>query len=274
VPIQVNYLGFPGTVGVDWLDYLIAERTIVPDEQRPLYSEQVVYLPASYLTRDTNRKASSAAVSRAEERLPEAGFVFACFNNTYKINSRIFDIWMRLLRAVEGSVLWLPESNRAAMQNLAREATARHVAPERLVFASFRASPEQHLARLALADLFLDTLPYNAHTTATDALWAGVPVLTCLGATFAGRVAASLLYRLDLPELVTVSLADYEAAALRLVRDVHALRTIRGKLERNRATHSLFDEERFTRDLERAYAMMWERRTRGEPPASFAVPAT
>jgi predicted O-linked N-acetylglucosamine transferase (SPINDLY family) len=271
-PIQVNYLGFPGTTGADWLDYLLAERVIVPEEQRRFYSENIVYLPGNYLTRDTSRSATSVPVARAEERLPEAGFVFACFNNTYKINPRMFDIWMRILRAVQGSVLWLPESNRAAMQNLAREAAARNVAPERLVFASFRPSPEQHLARLALADLFLDTLPYNAHTTAADALWAGVPVLTCLGATFAGRVAASLLYSLDLPELVATSLAGYETAALRLARDAGSLGAIRNKVERNRTTHTLFDEERFTRDLESAYMAMWERHQRGERPSSFAVP--
>jgi protein O-GlcNAc transferase len=272
-PIQVNYLGFPGTIGAEWLDYLIAEHAIVPEEHLRFYSEHVAYLPGSYVTRDTSPKVSSVAVTRAEERLPEDGFVFACFNNTYKINSRMFDIWMRLLHAVEGSVLWLPQSNRAAMQNLAREAAARNISPDRVVFASFRPSPEQHLARLALADLFLDTLPYNAHTTATDALWAGVPVLTCLGATFAGRVAASLLYNLDVPELVTDSLAQYEKAALQLAHNADRLRATRDKLQRNRSTHALFNEERFTRDLERAYTMMWERHQRGEPPASFAVPA-
>jgi predicted O-linked N-acetylglucosamine transferase (SPINDLY family) len=273
-PIQVNYLGFPGTIGAEWLDYLIAERTIVPEEHLRFYSEHVAYLPGSYLTRDTSSKVSSVAVTRAEERLPEHGFVFACFNNTYKINLRMFDIWMRLLHAVEGSVLWLPQSNRAAMHNLAREAAERNVSPDRLVFASFRPSLEQHLARLALADLFLDTMPYNAHTTCSDALWAGVPVLTCLGATFAGRVAASFVYSLDLPELVMDTLADYERMALKLARDADALGRIRENLQRNRATHSLFDEERFTRDLERAYLMMWERQQRGEPPASFQVPAT
>jgi predicted O-linked N-acetylglucosamine transferase (SPINDLY family) len=277
-PIQVNYLGFPGTIGADWLDYLIAEDVIVPEEHRRFHAEHIVYLPHSYVTRDTSRKVSAVTVARAEERagesLPQNGLVFACFNNTYKINPRMFDIWMRLLRAVDGSVLWLPQSNRAAMHNLAREAAERNISPDRLVFASFRPSLEQHLARLALADLFLDTLPYNAHTTCSDALWAGVPLLTCLGATFAGRVAASLLYSLDLPELVTDTLAGYERMALKLARDADALGRMREKLQRNRATHSLFDEEGFTRDLERAYLIMWECHQRGEPPASFRVPAT
>ena len=270
-PIQVNYLGYPGTVGGDWLDYLMADRMVVPDEQRRSYAEQIVYLPGAFLPRDTACKPSSAPITRADEGLPEAGFVFACFNNAYKLNPVMFDIWMRLLRAVEGSVLWLPQSNRAATENLAREAAAREVSRERLVFARFKASPDEHLARLKLADLFLDTLPYNAHTTASDALWAGLPVLTCLGETFAGRVAASLLGSLDIPELVTRSLAGYETVALRLARDADALGAIRAKLERHRATHATFDEERFVRDLETAYLMMWDRHQRGERPASFAV---
>lgn len=270
-PIQVNYLGYPGTIGADWLDYLIADRVVVPDDQRRFYAEEIIYLPDSYLPRDTACKALPVRIARAVEGLPEGAFVFACFNNTYKINPLMFDIWSRLLRAVEGSVLWLPESNRAAMQNLAREAAARGVAPERLVFALFRKAPEQHLARLQLADLFLDTLPYNAHTTASDALWAGLPVLTCLGATFAGRVAGSLLRSLEIPELITESLANYETAALRLARDAKALRAVREKLERHRTTHPLFDEERFARHLETAYLTMWERYERGEAPESFAV---
>jgi predicted O-linked N-acetylglucosamine transferase (SPINDLY family) len=270
-PIQVNYLGYPGTVGGDWLDYLIADRVVVPDEQRRFYAEEIVYLPGTFLPRDTVSNASPAPITRADEGLPGQCFVFACFNNTYKINPLMFDIWMRLLHAVEGSVLWLPESNRAAMQNLVREANVRGVASERLVFAPFRKSPEQHLARLSLADLFLDTLPYNAHTTASDALWAGLPVLTCLGATFAGRVAASMLRSLEIPELITQSPGEYETVALRLARDAEALRAIRDKLGRHRTTRPTFDEGRFARNLETAYVTMWERHQRGERPASFAV---
>ena len=270
-PLQVNYLGYPGTVGADWHDYLIADRVVVPEAERRFYAEELIYLPC-YLPRDTACQAAPLRIVRADEGLPETGFVFACFNNAYKINPTMFDIWMRLLRLVDGSVLWLPESNRLAMQNLRRETVARGVAPERLVFAPFRKAPEQHLARLQLADLFLDTLPYNAHTTASDALWAGLPVLTCLGATFAGRVAGSLLQNLGLRELITESLADYEAAALRLARDPLVLRVIREKLAQHRKTHPLFEEDQFTRRLETAYSTMWERYEAGLAPESFAVP--
>jgi len=270
--IQVNYLGYPGTIGADWLDYLIADRVVVPDDERRFYSEKLVYLPDSYLPRDTACRPAAMRPTRADEGLPETGFVFACFNNTYKINPLMFDIWMRLLRSVEGSVLWLPKSNPVAMQNLAREASARGVAPERLVFATFKKAQEQHLARLQLADLFLDTLPYNAHTTASDALWAGVPVLTCLGKTFAGRVAASLLRSLGLPDLITGTLEEYEAAALRLASDPEALRAILRRLEHHRAVLPTFDDERFARHLETAYLMMWERQERGGAPESFTVP--
>jgi protein O-GlcNAc transferase len=268
-PIQVGYLGYPGTTGGDWLDYLIADRVVVPEEQRRSFAERIVYLPGTFLPRDTS-VVPSVTVTRASEGLPDEGFVFACFNNAYKINPEMFDIWMRLLLAVEGSVLWLPE-NKRAMDNLAREAEARGVPRARLVFAPFRKSPDEHLARLRLADLFLDTLPYNAHTTASDALWAGLPVLTCIGQTFAGRVGASLLQSLEIPELITHSLGDYETVALRLALDETALRAIRDRLERHRTTRATFDEERCARDLETAYLMMSERYQRGENPASFAV---
>ncbi len=271
-PVQVGYLGYPGTTGGDWLDYLIADRVVVPDEQRRFYAEQLVYLPDAFLPRDTASKPSPVPVSRPDEGLPERGFVFACFNNAYKLNPVMFDIWMRLLREVEGSVLWLSETNRAAKQNLLHEAEARGISHERLVFARFRPSPEEHLARLKLADLFLDTLPYNAHTTASDALWAGLPVLTCLGNTFAGRVAASLLKAIGLPEMITTTLDDYESLALKLARDPGALAAIAKKLRDHRDTYPLFDTERFTRHLEAAYTRMWERAQRGASPDHFAVP--
>lgn len=271
-PIQVGYLGYPGTTGGDWLDYLIADRIVVPDEHRRFYAEQIVYLPDALLPRDTATKPSPAPVSRLDEGLPERGFVFACFNNAYKLNPVMFDIWMRLLREVEGSVLWLSEPNRSAKQSLLREARTRGVASERLVFARFRPSPEEHLARLTLADLFLDTLPYNAHTTASDALWAGLPVLTCLGNTFAGRVAASLLDAIGLPEMITATLDEYEALAWKLARDRDALAAIAKKLRDHRDTHPLFDTARFTRHLEAAYAGMWERARQGAAPDHFAVP--
>jgi predicted O-linked N-acetylglucosamine transferase (SPINDLY family) len=270
-PIQIGYLGYPGTIGGGWLDYLIADRVVVPEDQQRFYAEQIVYLPDTFLPRDTAVGASSAPVTRAEEGLPEQGFVFACFNNAYKINPLMFDVWMRHLRAVDGSVLWLPEGNRASARNLAHEARARGVDPDRLIFAPFRKSPERHLARLRLANLFLDTLPYNAHTTASDALFAGLPVLTCLGQTFSGRVAASLLQSLAIPELITRSMDEYETAALRFAREPGALKEIREKLERHRTTHATFDEARFAANLETAYFMIWDRHQRGERPASFAV---
>jgi predicted O-linked N-acetylglucosamine transferase (SPINDLY family) len=202
--------------------------------------------------------------------LPELGFVFCCFNNNYKIAPQVFDIWMRLLKACPESVLWLLADNPYAVLNLRREAAARGVAPERLVFAP-RVPNDDHLARHRLADLFLDTLPVNAHATASDALWAGLPLLTCMANTFAGRVGASMLHAIGLPELVASSLAEYEAIALALVRDAEALARLRTKLATNRSSQPLFDTARITRNLETAYTRMWERTRRGEPPESFIV---
>ena len=269
-PIQVNYLGFPGTMGAEYIDYILVDRWIIPEEEQQYYAEKVVYLPDSYQVNDSKRRIGERTPTRAEAGLPETGFVFCCFNNNYKITPFMFDIWMRLLRQVEGSVLWLVEGNAAVVRNLRREAEKRGVAPERLVFAP-RAKPEDHLARHRLIDLFLDTLPYNAHTTASDALWAGLPLVTCLGTTFAGRVAGSLLNAVGLPELITHSLAEYEALALKLARDKKGLMNIRSKLGRNRKTCPLFDTDRFRCNIEKAYVTMWERHQRGEPPASFAV---
>lgn len=228
-------------------------------------------MPETYLVNDDKRPISSTTPTRAEVGLPETGFVFCSFNNAYKITPEVFGAWMRLLGQVEGSVLWLLSANQAAVRNLRREAEAASVDPDRLVFAP-RAKPEDHLARHRLADLFLDTLPYNAHTTASDALWAGLPVVTRRGGAFAGRVAASLLGAIGLPELVTHNLADYEALALKLATDKDALAAIRDKLARNRDTQPLFDTKRTTQLLETAFITMTERVRRGEGPASFAVP--
>jgi len=272
-PIQVNYLGYPGTMGADYVDYLIADRVVLPEEQRAHYSENVVYMPDSYQANDVGRRIGTVAPSRAQAGLPETGLVFCSFNNNFKITPDIFDVWMRLLRAIDGSVLWLLAGNASAPGNLRREAAQRGIAPERLIFAPTM-TLENHLARHRLADLFLDTLYYNAHTTASDALWVGLPVLTCAGGTFAGRVAASLLSAIGLPELITYSLDDYEAQALRLARDPVLLASIRDKLAMHRLSHPLFDTERFTRNIEAAYATMWERFQRGEPPQSFSVAPT
>jgi predicted O-linked N-acetylglucosamine transferase (SPINDLY family) len=209
-------------------------------------------------------------MSRAAAGLPESGFVFCCFNNSFKIQPQIFDVWMRLLRETDGSVLWLLADNPVAVTNLKREAVRRGIDSSRLVFAP-RAGQDDHLARHRLADLFLDTLPYNAHTTASDALWSGLPLLTCMGGTFAGRVAASVLGSAGLPELVTSTMPDYEALALALAREPGRLAAIKTKLSQNRNTCSLFDVARFTRHLEDAYTLMWERAERGEKPAAFDV---
>jgi predicted O-linked N-acetylglucosamine transferase (SPINDLY family) len=269
-PLQVNYLGFPGTMGAAFMDYLIADPIVAPEEHKAFYGEQIVWLPDTYQANDRSRETAEGPIDRASAGLPPSGFVFCCFNNSYKIQPPMFDVWMRLLRSVEGSVLWLLADNAAATRNLKQEAAARGIDPERLVFAPRRDLPE-HLARHRLADLFLDTLPYNAHTTASDALWAGLPIVTCKGNTFAGRVAASLLRAVGLPELVTESLVDYEALALRFARDPSALAAIRSKLSQNRETMPLFDAPRFTRHLEAAYVTMYERHQRGQSPASFAV---
>ena len=274
-PIQVNYLGYPGTMGADYIDYLIADRHVIPLADQVHYSERVVYLPDSYLSNsyrlnDSTRSIAQRTPSRAELGLPEAGFVFCCFNNNYKIAPYMFDIWMRLLRKVEGSVLWLRGGHVGTLDNLRREAESRGVAAERLIFAAWT-NLDDYLARQRQADLFLDTLPYNAHTTACDALWEGLPVLTCMGTAFAGRAAGSLLEAIGLPELITHSLEEYEARALQFAAAPGRLAEIRAKLANNRATYPLFDTDRFRRHLESAYITMWERHQRGQAPESFSV---
>ena len=270
VPIQVSYLGFPATMGADFIDYIIADAMVLPVEQQPYYTEKVVYLPDCYLVNDTKRKIAERTPTRQEMGLPEHAFVFCCFNNHWKITPAIFDVWMRLLHQVEGSVLWLLVTNEGAERNLRKEAQRRGIDPSRLVFAG-RLPPAEHLARHRLADLFLDTLPYNAHTTASDALWVGLPVLTCKGQAFAGRVAASLLHAVGIPELITSNLEDYQTLALKLARDPALLAEIKAKLVRHRNTYPLFNTERFARHIEAAYTTMWETWQRGEAPKSFSV---
>jgi predicted O-linked N-acetylglucosamine transferase (SPINDLY family) len=257
-PIQVNYLGYPGTMGAPYIDYLIGDHTVIPEASRRHYSEKIVYLPDSYQVNDSRRSISAKPCTRADEGLPKTGFVYCCFNNNYKITPGMFDIWMRILGRVEHSVLWLYEDNPGASSNLRKEAAARGVAPDRLIFANFRPLVE-HLARLRLADLFLDTVPYNAHTTASDALWAGLPVLTCMGECFASRVAASLLRAIHLPELIAPTHDAYESLAAELALDPHRARAIKGHLQRNRLTTPLFDTRAFTRHIELAYSAMYAR---------------
>ena len=263
-PIQVNYLGYSGTMGADYIDYILADSTVIPEDQCEFYSERVIWLPDSYLVNDDRRVVSERTPSRRECGLPEDAFVFCCFNNSFKLAPETFGIWMRLLDATPGSVLWLSELNSTARANLRREADRRGVSAQRLIFAPRMPEAADHLARQRLADLFLDTLPYNAHTTACDALWAGVPVLTCLGATFAGRVAGSLLKAVGLDELIAASPQDYEALALKLARQPSYLASIKERLARNRTTFPLFDTERSTRKIEAAYTMMWQRHQSGE----------
>jgi protein O-GlcNAc transferase len=269
VPIQVSYFGYSGTMGADFIDYLLADRFIVPENEMIHYSEQVVYLPDTFLP-TTRRQIARLNLTRTAVGLPEDRFVFCSFSNTYKINPPVFDVWMRLLKQVDGSVLWLLDANALAAENLRREAAKRGVAPERLVFAQ-RVPFEDHLARHSLADLMLDTLPYNAHTTAADAFWTGLPVVTCWGTTFAGRVAGSALLAAGLPELVAQNLDEYEALALTLALNRDRLAALKRKLARHRETSPLFDTTRLCRHIELAYQIMWERYQRDEPPASFAI---
>ena len=269
-PVQVSYMGYPGTMGTGYIDYLIADHTLVPEEHQPFYTEKIVYLPDSYQGNDSKRQIAETVFTRHELGLPTTGFVFCCFNNNYKITPDIFDSWMRILERVEGSVLWLFEDNPQATGNLQKEAVLRGVDAGRLIFAG-RMPLSEHLARHRLADLFLDTLPCNAHTTASDALWAGLPVLTCIGKSFAGRVAASLLNAIHLPELITFSLEEYEAMAVELATDPEKLPEIKLKLENNRLSTPLFDSDRFTRQFEAAFELMYKRYQLDLPPDHIYV---
>jgi protein O-GlcNAc transferase len=269
-PIQVNYLAYPGTMGAEYIDYILADRVVIPEEHRRYYSEKVVYLPDSYQANDSKRFISKRTPTRPDLGLPVQGFVFCCFNSNYKLTPRIFDCWMRILKQVEGSVLWLLEDNATAASNLRKEAMARGVSAERLIFANRMPHPD-HLARHRLADLFLDTLPYNAHTTASDALWADLPVITCLGETFAGRVAASLLNAIHLPELITTTLETYERIAIDIATHPEKLATIKHRLARNRLAAPLFDTKNFTQHIEAAYTAMYKRHQAGLAPEHFSV---
>lgn len=269
-PIQVNYLGLPGTMGADYIDYVVADEFVIPESARPHYAEQIVYLPECFQGNDERRVIAGHTPIRAESGLPESGFVFCAFNNTCKLTPSFFAIWMRLLRNVPNSVLWLATDDIVVQRNLRAEAEREGVAPHCLVF-SPRIAYAEHLARLRLADLFLDTLPFNAGTTASDALWAGVPVLTCSGEAFAARMAGSLLQAIGLPELITDNLDDYEALALKLATTPAQMAAVRAKLADRRLTSPLFDTGRFCRHLEAAYLGMWERQQRGDAPMTFKV---
>jgi predicted O-linked N-acetylglucosamine transferase (SPINDLY family) len=269
-PIQVSYLGYPGTTGAAYIDYVIADPIVLPFDQQPFWAERIVHLPGCYQINDRRRAASPYRPSRAECGLPADGFVFCCFNNVYKLTPAVFGLWMRLLQRVKGSVLWLYRDNADAETRLRRTAAEQQVDPAKLIFAP--PMPQAaHLARQELADLFLDTLPCNAHTTASDALWAGLPVLTCRGQSFASRVAASLLVALGADALVTETLAEYEDLALRLAQEPALLAGIRDTLRHRAASAAVFDGEDCRRQLEAAYAEMWRRHRDGEAPQAFRV---
>jgi len=270
-PLQVSYLGYPGTTAAPYIDYVIADRHVIPPEYFRHYTEKVAYLPGCYQPNGSGRPAPPASPARAELSLPQDAFVYCCFNACNKVTPELFTLWMRVLGAVPGSVLWLFDDNEEATSNLRSEAFRCGIEPSRLVFAR-RAPLSEHLARYAVADLFLDTVPYNAHTTASDALWAGLPLLSCQGAAFAGRVGASLLHAVGLPELITASLEEYEQLAIGLSRDRSRLHALRAKLAASRDASALFDSERHARALEAAYALMSQRARNGLAPEHFAVP--
>jgi len=263
-PVQVNYLGYPGTLGAPYMDYILADRHVIPPEHQQFYDEKVVYLPDAYLPTDSGLKIAERTPTRSECGLPEEGVVFCSFSHDYKVSPPIFDIWMRLLQQVPGSVLWLVSRNELSQGNLRKEAEARGVAQERLIFAGRVPLVEDHLARYRQADIFLDTHPYNAHTTAADALMAGLPVVTYMGNAFPARVAGSLLHAVGLGELATNSLAEYEAMALDLAKTPGRLSAIKEQLNRNLKTYPLFDTESFCRNLEAAYIAMWRRYELGD----------
>jgi predicted O-linked N-acetylglucosamine transferase (SPINDLY family) len=254
-------------MAADCWDYIIADSIVLPRIEQPSYSEQIVHLGCCYQANDPARRMDTPP-TRASQGLPDTGFIFCCFNNHSKITRPVFEIWMRLLKALPDSVLWLLEGS--ASDTLRSEAHARGVDPRRLVMAPL-VNQRAHLARLSLADLVLDTLPYNAHTTASDALWAGVPIMTCRGKSFAGRVAASLLTAIRLPELITDDFAAYEALALRLARDDVYRESVRKTVAANKHGAPLFESDTFRLNIEKAYCVMIDRARRGEAPAGFDV---
>lgn len=269
-PIQINYLGYPGTMGAAFMDYIIADRILIPEESAGFYSEKIITLPHTYMPSDDTREISGRAMTRTEMGLPEQGFVFCCFNNIYKIARQEFAIWMRLLKQVEGSVLWLSGTNEWAANNLRKEAKSSGVAPDRIIFAA-RVSMPEHLARHRLADLFLDTFHYNAHSTASDALWAGLPLITKAGDGFAARVAASVLTALGLAELIAGSPETYERLALELATDRGKLAQLQQKLLAQRNSAPLFQTEMFARQIEDAYTRAYQRYFEGQPPAPLML---
>jgi protein O-GlcNAc transferase len=256
-PIQINYLGFPGTMGSENYDYILADQVLIPSNYQEFFAEKVIYLPNCFQVNDRKRKISENPSSRSQHNLPDHGFVFCCFNNTWKLLPEIFDLWIEILTKVDDSVLWFRADNSVASKNLRTEAEKRGVDPARLVFAEFT-EHDLHLARYTLADVFLDTYPYNGHTTTSDALWAGLPVLTIEGSSYASRVASSLLRCLDLDELITNTFEEYVQLAVELSRNRPRLGRIKEKLDSNRVSAPLFDTPLFTKHIESAYKAVYQ----------------
>ena len=269
-PIQVNYLGFPGTMGADYIDYIIADHTLIPEDNKNCYSEKIAYLPNSYQANIKNRSISGKTFTRKEMGLPEDSFIFCSFNNNYKITPTVFDSWMRILNRVENSVLWLFKTNDTAVKHLKREAEVRGVNSRRLVFAS-KLPVEEHLKRIQLADLFLDTLPYNAHTTASDALRVGLPLLTIMGKAFSSRVAASLLKTVNLQELIASDPNEFELIAIDIAKNPKKLQQLKSKLKDSLTTSTLYNSNLFTNQIESLYKMMYERSEGNLPPAHIYI---
>jgi predicted O-linked N-acetylglucosamine transferase (SPINDLY family) len=268
-PLQMQWLGFPGTLGAPWIDYIVADRVLIRPQDEPHFSEKIIRLPHTYQANDDKRIAGTTQ-SRSAYGLPEEAIVFCSFNGAFKLTPEVFDCWLRLLLAVDHSVLWLLQPEDIAMRALVAKATSRGIDPARLIFAPM-VEPAEHLARLTRADLAFDCFPYGSHTTASDTLWAGVPLVALAGDTFASRVSASILTAAGLPELITSSLADYYNLALRLAGDPGALAGLRARVKGLRAGGPLFDTTLFTRDLERALAAAWERHCAGLAPAHIVL---
>jgi len=269
-PVQVNYLGYPGTMGAEYIDYIIADKIIIPESGKRNFTEKMAYLPDTYMPFDDKQKFSTKVITKADQGLPESGFIFCCFNSHYKILPAVFDVWMNILKAVEGSVLWLSVGVPASVKNLKKEAEARGVDSDRLIAASF-VTREEHLARHSLADLFLDTAPCNAHTTASDSLCAGLPVLTCKGESFASRVAASLLTAVQLPGLITETFEQYEKLAVDLALDPERMEILKFRLKNNKSSVPLFNTEKYTRHIEEAYLEMQYRQKIGLYPKDIHI---
>jgi len=263
-PIQVSYLAFPGTTGANFIDYVIADKTLISQELKKHYSEKIIFLPDTYQANDSAKKISDKVFTREEMGLPKDSFVFCCFNKNYKILPRVFDIWMNLLKKVEGSVLWLLVENSIAIENLKKEANKRDIDEKRIIFAKIMPLSD-HLARHKCADLFIDTFPYTAHTTCSDALWAGLPVVTRIGKSFASRVSASLLKAIDLPELITYSEEEFENLALDFANNKNKLHQVKIKLEKNKLSKSLFNTKLYTKNIESSYKIIHDRYLRDLP---------